>query len=80
MHHAKSPGKKQIIHRVRRAYFVAYSGAPPVNGTVWAIFPLGIFLIRVIYIAKVPIEIIKVNYALFYLVSAFIIKMLLAGK
>jgi hypothetical protein len=68
---------------VRRAYFVAYSGAPPVNGTGWAIIPwadLGLFLIRVIYFVQVPIEIIKVNNAFFYLVSAFIIKMLLAGK
>ena len=24
---------------MRRAYFFAYSGAPPANGTGWAIFP-----------------------------------------
>jgi hypothetical protein len=42
MQSAKSQEPKQKtkkIHRVRRAYFVAYSGAPPVNGTGWDIFP-----------------------------------------
>ncbi len=45
MQRAQAINKK--IHRVRRAYFIAYSGAPPVNGTGWAIFPwadLGLFL------------------------------------
>jgi hypothetical protein len=35
----RAQNKKTKIHRVRRAFFVAYSGAPPENGTGSAIFP-----------------------------------------